>query len=168
MGFSEEVAFALRPKWEEETAIWKWVRGLQTEVLSLNKFDMVDEWKEGEHWREWEERGQREDSWVGLGRPGEFRNGLTSVLCLVAQKESVSDSLWPCPQDFSGKNTGVGFRFLLQGIVPTQGANLSLLNSWWILYPLSHWGSPGEVKWSRGVIDLNIVFKRSHSLMNEL
>ena len=30
---------------------------------------------------------------MGLGRPGEFRNGLTSVLCLVAQKKSVSDSL---------------------------------------------------------------------------
>ena len=86
--------------------------------------------------------GQREDSWVGLDRPREFRNGLTSVLCLVAQEESDSDSLWPCPQDFSGKNTGVGCCFLLQGIFPTQGANLRLLNSWWILYPLSHWETP--------------------------
>ena len=32
-----------------------------------------------------------------------------------------------CPWDFSGKNTGVGCCFLLQGIFPTQGSNLSLL-----------------------------------------
>ena len=29
-----------------------------------------------------------------------------------------------CPWDFSGKNTGVGCHFLLQGIIPTQGSNL--------------------------------------------
>ena len=29
-----------------------------------------------------------------------------------------------CPGDFSGKNTGVGCHFLLQGIFPTQGSNL--------------------------------------------
>ena len=28
-----------------------------------------------------------------------------------------------CPQDFLGKNTGVGCHFLLQGIFPTQGLN---------------------------------------------
>ena len=28
-----------------------------------------------------------------------------------------------CPRDSSGKNTGVGFNFLLQGIFPTQGLN---------------------------------------------
>ena len=53
----------------------------------------------------------------------------------------VSNSLWPhglyparllCPQDFLGKNTGVGCHFLLQGIFPTQGSNLSLLR-------LLHW-----------------------------
>ena len=30
------------------------------------------------------------------------------------------------PWDFPGKNTGVGCHFLLQGIFPTQGRNLSL------------------------------------------
>ena len=53
----------------------------------------------------------------------------------------VSNSLWPhglyparllCPQDFIGKNTGVGCHFLLQGIFPTQGSNLSFLR-------LLHW-----------------------------
>ena len=32
-----------------------------------------------------------------------------------------------CPWDSPGKNTGVGCHFLLQGIFPTQGSNLSLL-----------------------------------------
>ena len=32
-----------------------------------------------------------------------------------------------CPWDSPGKNTGVGYHFLLQGIFPTQGSNLSLL-----------------------------------------
>ena len=38
---------------------------------------------------------------------------------------------WPtrllCPLDFPGKNTGVGYHFLLQGIFPTQGLTLHLL-----------------------------------------
>ena len=53
----------------------------------------------------------------------------------------VSDSLWPhglsptrllYPWNFPGKNTGVGYHFLLQGIFLTQGLNLHLLS-------LLHW-----------------------------
>ena len=33
-----------------------------------------------------------------------------------------------CPQNFPGKNTGVGFHFLLQGIFPTQESNPCLLH----------------------------------------
>ena len=47
-----------------------------------------------------------------------------------------------CPWDFSGKNTGVGCHFLLQGIFPTQGLNLGFLLCRQILYHLSHQGSP--------------------------
>ena len=32
-----------------------------------------------------------------------------------------------CPWNSSGKNTGVGCHFLLQGIFPTQGSNMGLL-----------------------------------------
>ena len=42
-----------------------------------------------------------------------------------------------CPQDSSGKNTGGGCHALLQGISPTQGLNLcllQLLHCKWILY----------------------------------
>ena len=42
----------------------------------------------------------------------------------------------------SGKNTGVAGHAFLQGIFPTQGFNLSLLHCRWILYHLSHQGSP--------------------------
>ena len=48
------------------------------------------------------------------------------------------------PWDFSSKNTGVGFHFLLQGIFLTQGSNpslLCLLHCRWILHLLSHQGS---------------------------
>ena len=47
------------------------------------------------------------------------------------------------PWDVSGKNTGVGCHFLLQGIFPTQESNchlLCLLHCRWIFYQLSHWG----------------------------
>ena len=50
--------------------------------------------------------------------------------CVLCMHSVMSDSLWPrllCPWDFPGKNTGVGFHFLLQGIFPTQRWNLSLL-----------------------------------------
>ena len=51
--------------------------------------------------------------------------------------------LWPArllsPWDFPGKNTGVGWHFLLQGIFPTQGLNSHFL---WLLcwrHILYHW-----------------------------
>ena len=63
----------------------------------------------------------------------------------------VSDSLRPCglysPWTSPGQNTGVGSLSLLQGIFPTQGLNPGLLHCRWILYQLSHQGSPGTLKW---------------------
>ena len=44
--------------------------------------------------------------------------------------------------DSPGKNTGVGCHALLQGIFPNQGLSPSLLHCRWILYSLSHQGSP--------------------------
>ena len=46
-----------------------------------------------------------------------------------------------CPCSLPGKNTGVGFRFLLQGIFLTQGSKLCLLHSQMDSLPLSHQGS---------------------------
>ena len=47
--------------------------------------------------------------------------------------------------NFLGMSTGVGCHFLLQGIFPTQGLKLGLLHYRWILYHLSHQGSPIEM-----------------------
>ena len=56
----------------------------------------------------------------------------------------MSDSCDPmnCPWNSLGWNTGVGNCSLLQGILPTQGLNQGLLHWRWILYQLSHQGSP--------------------------
>ena len=63
----------------------------------------------------------------------------------------VPDSLQPhglqptkllCPWDFSGKSTGVGCHFLLQGILPTQGLNLGLPHCRQTLLPSEPPGKP--------------------------
>ena len=63
----------------------------------------------------------------------------------------VSDSLRPhglySPWNSPGQNTGVGSLSLLQMIVPTQGSNPGLPHCRWILYQLSHKGSPRILEW---------------------
>ena len=58
----------------------------------------------------------------------------------------MSDSLRPhglySPWNSPGQNTGVGSCSLLQGVFPMQGSNPGLLHCRWILYQLSHQGSP--------------------------
>ena len=44
--------------------------------------------------------------------------------------------------DSPGQNTGVGCHALLQGIFLTQGLNPGFPHCGWILYHLSHQGSP--------------------------
>ena len=51
------------------------------------------------------------------------------------------------PLNSPGQNIWVGSLFLLQGIIPTQGSNPGLLHYRWILYQLSHKGSPRILKW---------------------
>ena len=72
----------------------------------------------------------------------------------------VSNCLWPhvlySPWNSIGQNTGLGSLSLLQGIFPTQGSNPRLLHCRWIVYQLSHKGSPRMLEWaahlsSRGV-----------------
>ena len=61
------------------------------------------------------------------------------------------------PRDSLGQNTGVGSLFLLQGIFPTQGSNQGLPRCRWILYQLSHKGSPKVREESeKGDLKLNI------------
>ena len=62
-----------------------------------------------------------------------------------------SNSLRPhglySPWDSAGQNTGVGSLSLLQGTFPAQGSNPGLPHCRWILYQLSHKGSPGILEW---------------------
>ena len=49
--------------------------------------------------------------------------------------------------DSSGKNTRVGCSAFLQGVFQTLGSNPGLLHCRWILYCLSHQGSPRILEW---------------------
>ena len=51
------------------------------------------------------------------------------------------------PLNSPGHNIGVGSLSLLQRIFPTQGLNSGLLHCRWILYQLSHQGSPRILEW---------------------
>ena len=63
----------------------------------------------------------------------------------------VSNSLQPhglySPWNSPGQSTGVGSLSLLQGIFLTQGSNPGLPHYRWILYQLSHKGSPRILEW---------------------
>ena len=52
-----------------------------------------------------------------------------------------------CPWNSPGQNTGVNSLSLLQGIFPAQGLDPGLLYCRWILYQLSHKGSPRTLEW---------------------
>ena len=51
----------------------------------------------------------------------------------------------PLSIEFSRQEHWVGCYSFLQGIFPTQGSNLGLLHYRWILYHLSHQGSPKQL-----------------------
>ena len=75
-----------------------------------------------------------------------------SIIAKVSESRSVtSRSLRPhglhSPWNSPGQNSGVGSLSLLQGIFPTQGLNPGLPHCRWILYQLSHKGSPRIVEW---------------------
>ena len=75
------------------------------------------------------------------------------LYCIVWVSEShsvVSDSLRSLdysPWNSPGQNTGVGSLSLLQGIFPIKGSNPGLPHCRWILYQLSHNGSPRILEW---------------------
>ena len=73
-----------------------------------------------------------------------------AVLCIVTQLSPILCDPMDCSlpgssvhRDSPGQNTEAGCHALLQGIFPTQGMNPGLLLCRWILYHLSHQGSPG-------------------------
>ena len=80
----------------------------------------------------------------------------------------MSDSLQPhglySPWNSPGQKTGVGSLPLLQEIFPTQGSNPGLLHCRWILYELSHKGSPGKpYMLPKGLLNSSTTFVIYHS-----
>ena len=71
---------------------------------------------------------------------------------VVSDSRDLIDCSLPgsCLWDSSGKNTGVGCHFLLQGIFLTQEPNPDLLYCRQILYQMSHKGSPQWGSWNWG------------------
>ena len=72
-----------------------------------------------------------------------------AALCLVSQLcRTLCNPMYYSPPgssvhgDSPGRNTGVGFHDLLQGIFPTQKPNPHFLHCQWIFYHLRHQGSP--------------------------
>ena len=85
----------------------------------------------------------------GFESHGPFFHYYCSKIYITQKNEShsvVSNSLQPhglySPWNSLGQNTGVGSLSLLQGIFPTQGSNPGFRHCRWILYQLSHKGSP--------------------------
>ena len=85
-------------------------------------------------------------------------------MCLVAQScptlYDTMDCNPPCSSvhgESPGQNTEVDCHALLQGIFPTQGLNPGLPHCRWILYHLSHRGSPRTLEW------INYCFSRGSS-----
>ena len=78
---------------------------------------------------------------------------LISYFKEVSEKWKFLSSVRICdPMDCSpwsspSQNTGVGSLSLLQGIFPTQGSNPGFPHCRWILYQLSHKGSPFQGNW---------------------
>ena len=71
------------------------------------------------------------------------------VVCLVSQSNPTLCNPMDCSPPGSsvhgnslGKNTGVGCHALIQGLFLTQGSNSGLPHCRWVLYHLSHQGSP--------------------------
>ena len=94
---------------------------------------------------------------------------LCCVLCSVAQlcptlcdpMDYSSPGFSVC-EIFAGKNTGMGWHFLLQGIFPTQGSNLRLLcflhwqaGSLSLAAPMNGWTSAQRRYWGSYVIRQN-------------
>ena len=81
--------------------------------------------------------------WRALGMEGVVKVKVPQLCLTLCDPMSRLYSPWNSP----GHNTGVGSLSLLQGIFPTQGLNSGLPHCRWILYQLSHKGSPRILEW---------------------
>ena len=87
----------------------------------------------------WNSPGQN----TGVGSsPGDLSNPGIKPRFLTLQANFL-----PAEPHRKPKNTGVGSVSLLKRIFPTQESNQGLLHCRWILYQLSHTGSPRILEW---------------------
>ena len=83
----------------------------------------------------WPRQGSEESCWA------------RRILHITALRSSgLQPARLLCPLDFSGKNSGVDCRSLLQGIFLTQGSNLGLLHWRQIFHCLRHQESPEQTR----------------------
>ena len=111
-----------------------------------------------------EEKGTTEDEMVGWhhqlnghgfgwtpGVPVIGQGGLACCSSWGPKESDMTERLnWTglySPRNSPGQNTGTDSCSLLQGIFPTQGLNPGLPHCRWILYQLSHKGSPRILEW---------------------
>ena len=88
---------------------------------------------------------------------------LATKLCLsLLRPHGLQPARLLGPWDFSGKNTGVGCHFLLQGILQTQGSNSPLLSWQADSLPLSHLGSPYSAAYLCSIVSLLMALSRKH------
>ena len=76
-----------------------------------------------------------------------LRRGVGKCECHSVVSNSLQPHVLYSPWNSLGQNTGVGSLSLLQGIFPTQGSNPGVPHCRWILYQLSHKGSPRILEW---------------------
>ena len=116
----------------------------------LNQPTLIFLWRILSHYctQSWQEYELRSPSYPSQRRNMEHRTEEFLKLCVNAQLSDflspyeLQPARLPCPQDFPGKNNGVGCHFLLHGIFSTHGSNVfpTMADS---LSP-SHLGSPSQ------------------------
>ena len=121
-------------------------------LCRLNSFMYEVKWKSLSHvwlfvtpWTIQSRESSRLEYWSGqpFPSPGDLSNPGIEPRSPTLQVDSL-----PAEPQGKPKNTGVGSLSLLQGIFPTQGSNPGLPHCRWILYQLSHKGSPRILEWA--------------------
>ena len=92
--------------------------------------------------RQWTEKQKREGAQYLLDK-----HELYKVKVKVTYSCPTLCHSMDCPWNSPGQNPGVGSLSLLQENFPNQGSNPGLLYCRWILYQLSHKGSPRTLEW---------------------
>ena len=158
LSISEECIIFVLQLW----ALKKKVILVYSSKAQLNLCPSSPRWQEFTHFllsptshsTSWHEKGllslvQHGCHWNAQG-PENVRS-ILYCCCSVAQLFPTPCNPMDCSPwgsyDSPGKNTGVGCHALHQGIFPTQGSSPGLLHWRWILYGLSHQGSPTILEW---------------------